>query len=259
MFELFRRLLYVEAGISLSPSKKSMVEGRLLCRLRHYKLANYGAYFGIVERDLHDELQTAINILTTNETYFFREPKHFDYLRDSVLPGWHSGPHRIWSAASSSGEEAYSLAMLLAEHCQTGAWEIFGTDINTKVIQIACSGQYPIQRAKDIPVTFLKKYCLKGVGDKDGTFIIGPPLKAKVSFTNANLQRDLTAFGFFDVVFLRNVLIYFDLNTKRTVVGRLIHQLKPGGHFIVGHSETLNGICSELQMVMPSVYMRRSE
>ena len=256
-FELFRGLLYSEAGISLSSAKRSMVEGRLHTRLRHLGLTDYQAYFDVVERNLNGELQTAVNILTTNETCFFREPKHFDYLREQVLPGWSGGPYRIWSAASSTGEEAYSLAMLLAEHARTSAWEILGTDINTKVINVARSGQYPILRAKDIPTPYLKKYCLRGIGDEDGTFIIGPLLKAKVSFANANLQKDLSTFGRFDVIFLRNVMIYFDVEGKRSVVSKLVRQLKPGGHLIIGHSETLNGICSELKMVMPSVYRKR--
>ena len=255
-FELFRRLLYTEAGISLSPGKKSMVEGRLHIRLRHFGLTDYRAYFDVIERNLNGELQTAINILTTNETCFFREPKHFDYLREHVLPSWNGGLHRIWSAASSSGEEAYSLAMLLAEHSRTSAWEILGTDINTKVIKIARSGQYPMMRAKDIPVHYLKKYCLRGIGDEDGTFIIGPMIKQKVSFANANLQKDLSTFGRFDVILLRNVMIYFDVECKRTVVAKLVRQIKPGGHLIIGHSETLNGICSELKMIMPSVYRK---
>jgi chemotaxis protein methyltransferase CheR len=201
-------------------------------------------------------MQMAVDLLTTNETFFFREPKHFDFLRENVLPGWNTGPRRVWSAASSSGEEAYTLAMVIAEHAPTDAWEIIGTDISTRVLEKARSGHYPIDRAKNIPNTYLTKYCLKGAGSQEGTFIVGKHLRVRAKFMHFNLKSDLTSLGIFDVIFLRNVLIYFDMQTKQHVVSRLIRQLKPGGYLMVGHSESLNGVTNDVCMVVPSVYRK---
>jgi len=255
-FGLFQKMIYDAAGINLSNAKKSLVSGRLGKRVKHYDLKSFGDYFRLVKLDTHGEFQTAVNLLTTNETFFFREPKHFDFLRDRILPDWRAGPRRIWSAASSTGEEAHTLAMVLAEHCPTDSWEIVGTDISTRVLEKAKTGHYSLDRTEDIPRTFLQKYCLKGVGDQDGTFLVSQPLRSKIRFIHANLQHDLQKLGSFDVVFLRNVLIYFDMETKQRVVAGLLRQLKPGGHIMVGHSESLNGVTSEVDIVVPSVYRK---
>jgi len=255
-FDLFRSMIYEAAGISLSPIKKALVAGRLSKRVRHYSLSSYGDYFNLVKSDSNGEFQIAVDMLTTNETFFFREPKHFNFLRQHVFPDWRNGPRRIWSAASSTGEEAYTLAMMLAEHSPTGSWEIVGTDISTRVLDVARSGHYPMARTKDIPKVYLKKYCLKGVGSQEGTFIIGPEIKPKVSFTHANLNNNLSQLASFDVIFLRNVMIYFDMETKKHVVSQLVRQLKPGGYFMIGHSESLNGITDAVEAVAPSIYRK---
>lgn len=255
-FSLFQKLIYETAGIHMTSAKKALVSGRLAKRVKHYGLSTYSEYFDLLKTAGHGELQTAVDLLTTNETFFFREPKHFDFLRDQVLPGWRTGPRRVWSAASSSGEEAYTLAMVLAEHALTEAWEIVGTDISTRVLERARAGQYPIERADNIPKTYLTKYCLKGTGRQDGTFIVCRELRARVGFVHANLQTDLGRLGSFDVIFLRNVLIYFDLETKQRVVARLVRQLKPGGYLMVGHSESLNGVTDAVRVVVPSVYRK---
>ena len=255
-FELFRNMIYANAGINLSVAKKALVSGRLSKRLKHFDLDSYGDYFKIVKGDANGELQIAIDLLTTNETFFFREPKHFDYLRERVLPEWRVGPRRVWSAASSSGEEAYTLSMVLAEHSPISSWEIVGTDICTEVVARAQRGQYPLERSSNIPREYLTKYCLKGVGSQEGTFILNKELRSKVSFVHANLMQDLSKLGSFDVVLLRNVMIYFDLETKRKVVARLVRNLKPGGFLMVGHSESLNGITDAVKAVAPSIYRR---
>lgn len=255
-FALFQKLIYDTAGIHMTGAKKALVSGRLAKRVKHFGLKTYTEYFDLLKGTQSGELQTAVDLLTTNETFFFREPKHFDFLRDQVLPGWRGAQRRVWSAASSSGEEAYTLAMVLAEHSPTEAWEIVGTDISTRVLERARNAQYPIERAGNIPKNYLTKYCLKGTGSQEGSFIVCKELRARASFVHANLQTDLGRLGAFDVIFLRNVLIYFDIETKQRVVARLLRQLKPGGYLMVGHSESLNGVTDAVRVVVPSVYRK---
>ena len=256
-FILFQKMIYERAGISMSDAKKALVSGRLTKRVKHFGLASFEEYFHLINTAANGEMQMAVDLLTTNETFFFREPKHFDFLQETVLPAWRTGPRRVWSAACSSGEEAYTLAMMLAEHSPTDAWEIIGTDISTRVLEKARSGHYPIERAERIPSNYLTKYCLKGVGPQDGTFIMERCLRGRVNFLHANLKQDLRKLGKFDVIFLRNVMIYFDMETKREVVAQMLPQLKPGGYFVVSHSESLNGITDDLKLIRPSIYCKQ--
>lgn len=257
-FSLFQRMMFDIAGISMAPSKKQLVSGRLAKRVKHYGLSSYGDYFRILERsDGEKERQIAIDLLTTNETYFFREPKHFDLLRDVIVPPLVGRQTiRIWSAACSSGEEPYSIAMTLAETLGVQPWEIIASDICTRVLEKARSGHYAMERAEDIPPQLLTRYCLKGVGAEEGTFLVERSLRSRIQFMQINLNAALPQVGEFDVIFLRNVLIYFDLPTKRQVVPRLVEYLRPGGYFIVSHSESLHGVTETLQMVIPSVYRK---
>lgn len=255
-FELFRHMIYEIAGINLSSAKKPLVSGRLAKRIKHYALESYGDYFELIQKNGSSELQVAVDLLTTNETYFFREQKHFDFLIERVIPAWGVGQRRLWSAASSTGEEAYTLAMVMAEHAPMKLWEIVATDISTRVLEKARRAQYPIERSMNIPRHYLTRYCLKGVGSQHGTFIINKKLRERVSFVHANLKNSMTHYGSFDVIFLRNVMIYFDLETKRQVVSRLIRHLKPGGYLMIGHSESLNGISNEVEIVAPSIYRK---
>lgn len=257
-FDQFREWLYRAAGISLSPSKKALVAGRLFKRLKYYQIESYGEYFKwIMAPHNTKELQVALNLLTTNETYFFREPKHFDFLTRQVLPLVRPGrTFRLWSAASSSGEEAYSLAMILAEGLGSTPWEIIGSDISTQVLAQARTGHYSMERASGLPQSLLLKYCLKGTGPQTGTLLIDRGLRSRVNFIQINLNEALPQLGEFEVIFLRNVMIYFDLATKREVVTRLLPLLKPGGYFIVSHSESLNGVSDALTLVAPSIYRK---
>ena len=255
-FMLFRNMIYEIAGINLTIAKKPMVSGRLSKRLKHYGIGSYHEYFKLIKSNTNGELQTAVDLLTTNETFFFREPKHFDFIRDVILPQHGFNGLRFWSAASSSGEEAYTLAMILAEYARTSNWKIVGTDISTRVLERARSGHYQLERGEGIPQHMLHKYCLKGVGKQEGTFLVSQELSERVSFVHANLKSDLSKLGNFDVIFLRNVLIYFDLETKQQVVERIIRQLKPGGYLFVSHSESLNGVTNEVVVVRPSIYRK---
>lgn len=253
-FREFQQMIFSVAGIHMPSSKKTMVAGRLSKRVRALQLNSFGAYWHYLRRDV-EEKQTAVDLLTTNETYFFREPRHFDFLRDRILPD-HSRrrPFRLWSAACSSGEEAYSAAMVLADSLGKTGWEILASDISTQILDRARSGRYPMTRTDKIPQECLKRYCLRGTGEAEGSLMVDPALRSKVEFQQVNLNTRLPNVGLFDVIFLRNVMIYFNTETKQQVVARLCSCLRPGGYLIIGHSETLNGFQGELQAVMPSVY-----
>jgi len=256
-FDKFRGLIYQKAGISLSPVKKTLVAGRLGSRLRHYGLNSYGAYYQMVTEDGADqELQIMVDLLTTNETYFFREPKHFDVLRTGILPKHKYGnDFRVWSAASSSGEEAYSIAMVMAHELGFNKqWSVLGTDISSRVLDRARKGLYPMTATDKIPKEYLREYCLKGVRSHQGSLLIDRKIKDRVHFKPLNLNGDWPKMDKFDVIFLRNVMIYFDIETKRTLVNRLANMIKPGGYFIIGHSETLNSVSNRFTMLSPSIY-----
>lgn len=257
-FSQFQNLIYEIAGISLSAAKKPLVSGRLAKRLREHQLSNYGDYFKLLSSGKHPgEIQAAVDLLTTNETYFFREPKHFDFMRDTVLASVKKGRmFRVWSAASSSGQEAYSIAMLTADYLGDLPWEVVASDISTRVLEHARTGHYPLEQTRHIPERYLSKYCLKGVGSQKGTFLIDSSLRNRVNFMQVNLNSTLPKLGEFDLVFLRNVMIYFDDATKRKVVLRIMGQLKPDGYLLIGHSESLNGIVDELKQLVPSVYQK---
>ncbi|WP_372626944.1 protein-glutamate O-methyltransferase CheR [Arsukibacterium sp.] len=257
-FDSFQRWLYQTAGIKLTPAKKALVAGRLFKRLKHFQLLSYSEYFSlIIGGEYPAELQLALDLLTTNETYFFREPKHFEYLSQKILPqASTSRPFRIWSAASSSGEEAYTLAMVLSENLAFNQWQLFGSDISNQVLEQARSGHYPLNRAENIPKPLLQKYCLKGIGSQQGTFIINKQLREKIQFRQINLVEPFPDLGLFDVIFLRNVMIYFDHDTKQKVVAKMLPLLRNGGYFIVSLSESLNGVTDGLKLITPSIYQK---
>ena len=257
-FQEIKEWIYRTAGINLSNQKKALVMGRLAPRLRHYQLTGYGDYFRLLQNGSNpSELQIAIDLLTTNETHFFREPKHFDFLREKILPAHPAGRMlRVWCAASSSGEEPYTIAMTLMAALGDSPWEILASDLSSRVLERARTGHYSIARAKTIPKTYLQSWCLKGVGAQDGTFLIEPRLRNRVQFTQINLIGALPQIGEFEVIFLRNVMIYFDTPTKREVVARILRHLRPGGYLFVGHSESLNGVNETLKTVVPSVYRK---
>ena len=257
-FLQFQKLIYQAAGINLSPAKKALVCGRLSSRLRQRAVNSYAEYYQLLVSGKDPaEMQIAIDFLTTNETQFFREPKHFDFLRQhiatSVKPGC---AYRVWSAACSTGEEPYSIAMVLADYLGDGPWEIMASDISTRVLDKARTGHYAQARAKNIPRQYLLSYCLKGIGRQEGTFIIDKVLRGRVQFMQINLNESPPRIGEFNVIFLRNVMIYFAMETKQRVVRHMLALLKPGGYFIVGHSESLNGVVDGLTLVAPSVYKK---
>jgi len=260
-FQKFKSLIYNLAGITLSAGKKALVVSRLSKRLRHYELQSFGQYYRLVtDPDNSPELQTMVDLLTTNETYFFREPKHFDFLKQKAVASHDPKsykPYRVWSAASSTGEEAYSVAMVLHDVLGSAPWKVLGTDISTRVLAAAQRGLYSRERTQGIPKDYLRRYCLKGVRTQEGTLLIDQSIKANVEFRQMNLLAPSPGVGEFNAIFLRNVMIYFDMETKSRIVERLAKHLLPGGYFFVGHSESLNGVYGEFRTIMPSVYQKK--
>jgi len=255
-FEKICKLVKKYTGIHLGESKKQLVEGRLSKRVRLLNLTNFDAYYDECLRSAQ-ELQTMINIITTNETSFFREAHHFEFMRSDILPRVKHERFRVWSAAASIGAEAYSIAMLLDDffaHTHID-WEVVGTDINTEVIEQASIGLYPIRFSEQIDKKYLKKYCLKGINSQEGQFLIDERLKKRVKFKQANLiietQPEIERF---DIIFLRNMLIYFDNESKEQIVKNVLKALKPDGYLFIGHSETLGRISSNVRQIKPTIY-----
>jgi chemotaxis protein methyltransferase CheR len=239
-FELFAKIVHKEIGIFLTESKKTLVENRLTSRMLKHELSSYSQYLRIIQINQEEKIHM-LNLITTNETYFFREEDHFEFLKDLLIKrGISSTKFRVLSAASSIGAEAYSISMVLDNY--TNHWDVVGTDINSDVVKKARMGLYPLSFAKRIPDKYLKKYCLKGSGRHENQFIIDKSNLNNVEFFEANLINYPNSFGVFDVIFLRNVLMYFDDHTRQRVIDNLVKNLKKGGYFIISLTENLSSI-----------------
>jgi chemotaxis protein methyltransferase CheR len=267
LFTKFQALIYQEAGIWLATHKHALLTGRLAKRLRLLGLSTMKEYYELVTQpDQLHERAVMIDCITTNETRFFREPRHFDYLAQHVFPKWHQEAAarqrptrlRIWSAGCSSGEEPYSLAMLLLKHFpEEQGWdlEVIATDISTRVLEKAREAVYPIEKKKDIPQEYLRAYMLKGRGEDQSFMKVGPELHRVVRFARVNLHADSYPLqGLFDLIFCRNVLIYFDQKSKEKVINGIVRHLSPSGLLFLGHSENLGGISPNLRTVAPTMY-----
>lgn len=255
-FEKLTSLVKHHSGIHLAESKKQLVVGRLSKRLRHLNLNDYEAYHDHCIAS-PEELEMMINTITTNETSFFRESHHFDFMSQIILPQVKKGPFRAWSAASSIGAEGYSIAMNIDDILtpQGIEWEVIGTDINTDVLKQASEGLYPIRFADQIDEMYLKRHCLRGTGKHQGEFLIDDYLRSKVSFQTANLMAPIpNDLGTFDVIFLRNMLIYFDNDNKKKIVQNVLRALKPNGYLFIGHAETIGHITSAVRQIRPTIY-----
>jgi len=256
-FSTIQKLVFREVGIDLQPSKKLLVQSRLLKRLLFYKFKSYLEYIRLVQINSQERIEM-LNLITTNETYFFREIDHFEYLQKVIIPNHpFKKKFRFWSAAASVGAEAYSVAMLLDKTMARDDWEIVGTDINTEVIKKARIGLYPEKWSDKIPAELKKEYCLKGRGRHEGQFIIDRGLVENMEFNIGNLMKFNPDVGRFDVIFLRNVLIYFDDETKQLVVDNVLRNLNVGGYFVISLTENLNMINTpSLESVATSVYKK---
>jgi len=266
-YRQYRDLVGREAGISLSPAKKALIAGRLARRLRQLGMTSYGAYFEhATAKQNPEEKVRLINAICTHETHFFREPKQFDLLERLLVPEWRAQAEagrrqrhiRVWSAACSSGEEPYSLAMLLLTHFPpSSGWslEILATDLSTSVLDKARAGIWKREKADEIPKRYLRPYMLKGVGARKGEMAAGPEIRSVVRFAQLNLNAPSYAVGdSYDLILCRNVLIYFSPDSRPAVIGRLLDRLVPGGCLFLGHAESLAKGVPGLHSVGPMAY-----
>jgi chemotaxis protein methyltransferase CheR len=261
-FEQFRTLVYKESGISLGDGKRSLIVSRLSKRLRDLSLDTFQQYFNLVTGSAgQEEFTQLLDLISTNKTDFFREPKHFDFLREEVLPELASTKRvRIWSSASSSGEEPYTIAMTLYDGVQAPAqwnFHILASDLSTRVLAKASSGVYDTERVRDLPAATLKRHFLSGRGGAAGKVKVKPHLSDMVTFRRINLMDDRFPIKTpLDVIFCRNVMIYFDRPTQERLVGRFHKYLKPGGYLFIGHSESLQWLNQPFKSIAPTIYRK---
>jgi len=264
-YNQLRTTVYEFSRINLGPNKKELVTSRLSKRLRALNLNSFSEYCDFIQsRAGEEELVNLIDAISTNHTFFFREGGHFNFLRDVILPEWTSknrGKHlRIWSAACSSGEEPYSIAILLEEEKRKYpelSYSIECTDISTKILKKASDGIFAEERLREVPSFITRRYFQKGFGEWAAHYRVHPDLRKQLNFRRLNLCGDpLPWTEKFQVVFLRNVMIYFDRPTQEALVGKLHESINPGGHLFVGHSESLTAIKHPYKPVKPSIYQR---
>ena len=260
-------LIYAEAGIHLGSGKKTMLEVRIKRRLKALDLGSYGQYcdFLFARQGLKQEIANFIDVVTTNKTDFFREPRHFDFLVGKVLPEFTSRdgggkPMLVWSAGCSTGEEPYTLAMVLSEYAaahQGFRFRILATDISTTVLAKAETGVYTGEIVNPVPAALRRKYIM-GSRDRGSNQVrIVPELRRLIEFRRLNfMDADFGLSELPEIVFCRNVIIYFDRDTQVRLVQKLTRQLAPGGYFFAGHSESLQGMDLPLFPVGPAVYRK---
>ena len=262
-FEKLRRLVGEQTGISLGDQKRDLLYGRLTRRLRKLGLNNFDEYCNLLEKSPDVEMQNFINAVTTNLTSFFREQHHFDYLENDWIPalkerGQLQGA-RIWSAGCSTGEEAYSIAMCLRESIPDVDRlniTITATDLDTAVVQTGANGVYDEKRIEGMSDARRKRWFLKGVGSNRGKVRVRPELRKMVSFSQLNLMKPWPMNDMFDVVFCRNVVIYFDKPTQQVLFKRFADVIKSQGHLFIGHSETLHKISDQFDLIGKTIYRK---
>lgn len=260
-FDALRKLIKQTTGIHLADSKMELVYGRISRRLRHLGLTSFAQYRRVLERENDAELIEFCNAMTTNLTSFFREAHHFDYLREAVLrPMCQSAGSarrvRIWSAACSSGEEPYSIAMTVCEAIpdwQRWDIKILATDVDSNVLATAKRGAYPAERLKSMPASRVKRFFRL---DPDGTYTVAPELRALITFKQLNLMHELPMTGPLDVVFCRNVVIYFDKSTQRLLFERIAKLQRTNDVLFLGHSESLFKVTERYGLIGKTIYRR---
>ncbi|QHT68149.1 protein-glutamate O-methyltransferase [Rhodocytophaga rosea] len=265
-FNKLSTFIYNEYGIKLPPVKKTMLESRLQKRLHALQFSTFREYcdFAFSNQGKHTEIIPMIDLVTTNKTDFFREPVHFDFLQTYILPelirASPSRPLKVWSAGCSSGEEPYTLAMVLQEYAETHPplnYSVMATDISTQVLNKAITAVYSEERIAGIPMTLKRKYFLKSKDAVKRTVRIVPHIRSKVQFARLNFMDDvLDVPADFDLVFCRNVIIYFDKPTQEKVINKLCDKIKPGGYFFLGHSESITGMTLPLQQLKPTIFRK---
>ncbi len=259
-----RRLVYEKSGIALHEGKGALITARLQKRLRARGVRSFREYIRYVQADPSgDELTALIDAITTNHTAFFREPQHFTFLRDVVLPPLVArSPHsviRAWSAACATGEEAYSIAMVMFDRLGDTAplrAHLLASDLSTRALAVARAGIYRMQRMADVPPQAFLSYFEKPAGMPRGSVRVAAPLRQVVDIRQINLLDPMLGGQTFDFIFCRNVMIYFDRQVQQRVVEMLEHHLVPGGYLFVSHSESLTSLRHGLTWMAPAVYRR---
>jgi chemotaxis protein methyltransferase CheR len=271
-FALFQALIQREAGIYLSEAKQSLLVARLSRRLRELGLRSFRKYYDVVTSDGGaGERACMLDCISTNETSFFREPHHFEFIEREVIPRWSNlvaeGKRdrcvRAWSAGCATGEEPYTLAMVLLSKLPPSAgWhiKILATDLSNRALARARQGLWPLAKASDIPEPYLKAFMLRGVRSQEGKMKAGPEIRAVVEFAHLNLNSDSYPLSEkFDLIFCRNVLIYFHSNRRARKTSQIIGHLAPDGYLFLGHAETLHHLgATSLATVIPTVYWRKT-
>ncbi|MDH5691881.1 MAG: protein-glutamate O-methyltransferase [Gammaproteobacteria bacterium] len=265
-FNQIRDYVKAHTGIKLSDAKRNMVYSRLSRRLRQLHLTKFKDYLELISDESGDELGHFINAITTNLTAFFREIHHFDYLKQTIVPHLLTANQatrriRIWSAGCSTGEEPYSIAITLKEAmANVSGWDvkILATDLDTNVVAHAKRGVYSVERVEDLPESKVRKWFRKGRGDQSGSVKVSPELQEMITFKNLNLMGAWPMKGPFDVIFCRNVVIYFDKETQRRLFDRYADHLSPNGHVFLGHSESLFKVSTRFKLIGSTMYQRIS-
>jgi chemotaxis protein methyltransferase CheR len=260
-FEQISKLAYEHFGLDLHNGKEGLVAARLGKKLRELGMKTFQQYYDHVIADkTGDAMTTMVDHLTTNFTSFFREPRHFDFLRETIYPALRDRSHiHIWSAACSSGEEPYSIAMTLLELAGAEAAakvRIKATDISTRILEKGRIGVYTADRFAGIPVPILQRYLLKGRNKSDGTFRFKSEVRSMIEFHHLNLMEKLPEGYRPSVIFCRNIMIYFDKATQENLVRRLSSHLEDGGYLFIGHSESLSNISHGLDYISPAIYRK---
>ncbi len=264
LFEQVRDYAYRTAGIELQDNKQEMVASRVWRRARALGYSSAEEYLVAVSRDSGGDLKIDLmDALTTNFTSFFREPAHFAFLRNQILPKLRTrNQFTIWSAASSSGEEPYSIAITLIEALGEAAFRqasIRASDISTKVLRCAEAGIYPEQRFAGLNQNWRSRYLLRGTGVQGGNFRFRPEIRKMLHFEQINLMEPLSPAGLFPLIFLRNIMIYFNRSTQERLVAAVALKLEPGGYLFVGHSESLSEISHPLEHVQVAIYKKAGQ
>lgn len=263
-FTKFSNLIKSEFGIKMPPSKKTMLEARLQKRLRALGMKSYSEYCDFIfsPGGVEKELTQLIDVVTTNTTDFFREPKHFEILLSTVLPELirrGSSPVKVWSAGCSSGEEPYTLAIVLSEFAANNFdfnFSILATDISNEILNKAINAVYPMSKVDVIPMAMKKKYLLKSRNKNKQLVRIAPEIRRKIEFLRLNFMENFPFKDEKDIIFCRNVVIYFDRPTQCTLFSKFCARLAKGGFLFIGHSESISGMDLPVRQIAPTVYQK---
>lgn len=263
-FDRLSNYIFSNYGIKMPPAKKVMLQSRLQKRLRHLNIDNFKSYIEFVfSKEGEQEIIHMMDVVSTNKTDFFREPTHFEFMNEIILPEIYANKQsdlKIWSAGSSSGEEAYTITMVMEEYIAKNGhinYQILGADISTDMLQKAVNGVYKLEKIVTIPESLKKKYFLKSKDPQKKLVRVKPHLRTKVKFFRLNLMDNTyNAPKGFDIIFCRNTLIYFERDTQEKVINKLCNHLKPGGYFILGHSESITNMNVPLENIKPTIFRK---